>query len=531
MDDQDRPAGLQVGGSRVADRVDQRAALAAGVPGTLRAAAGERVARRRQIGWVRDDEVERLALDGLEQGPAQRPHAKPAQERVEPHGGDRTPRHVDRRHPRAGSRELERHRPGPRAELEHVVVAAEEGNGLSRQHPGVTARAKDARQPHQPHLTHTAESLTATFDAPAPFTVGIEEELMLLDPETLDLAPRSPELLELVEGDGRFKLELPAAQFEIASPALKGARDVAEFLGAARRDLRQAGAGLVELACSGVHPFADEEGELNAGERYKRTRREYGGLARRQLVFGLQVHVAVRPADRALAVYNGLREHLPELLALAANSPFYRGRDTGLAAVRPKLCELLPRRGVPPPLASWEEYAEALAWGRRAGGIPEAAVWWWELRPHPGFGTIEVRVPDAQVTVDDAAAIAATVHALARSLAERHDAGDATRPAAAWRIAENRWQALRHGLDGTLADLETGEPRPTRERLGALLEELEPHSAALGAEAQLRHARRLTERNGAKQQRERYEEGGMRVLTEWLIEGFAQPEGGQEAPK
>jgi carboxylate-amine ligase len=380
-------------------------------------------------------------------------------------------------------------------------------------------------------LTHTAESLRATFDAPAPFTLGIEEELMLLDPETLDLAPRSAALLERVEGDGRFKLELPAAQFEIASPALKGAPDVADFLAAARRDLKQAAAGLVELACSGVHPFADEEGELNAGERYKRTRREYGGLARRQLVFGLQVHVAVRPADKALAVYNGLREHLPELLALAANSPFYRGRDTGLAAVRPKLCELLPRQGVPPPLASWEEHAEALAWGARAGGIPEAAVWWWELRPHPGFGTIEVRVPDAQVTVEDAAAVAATVHALARALAERHDAGETTPPAAGWRIAENRWQALRHGLDGTLADLETGEPRPTRERLSALLDELGPHAVALGAEAQLRHARTLTECNGAKQQRERYEGGGMRVLTEWLIEGFTQPEGGQEPPK
>jgi carboxylate-amine ligase len=373
--------------------------------------------------------------------------------------------------------------------------------------------------------THTAESLTATFDAAAPFTVGIEEELMLLDPETLDLTPRSQDLLARVEGDGRFKLELPAAQFEIASPALRAAPDVAEFLAGARRDLRRAGDGLVELACSGVHPFADEEGELNAGERYKRTRREYGGLARRQLVFGLQVHVAVRPADKALAVYNGLRDYLPELLALAANSPFYRGADTGLAAVRAKLCELLPRQGVPPPLASWDEYAQALAWGARAGGIPEAAVWWWELRPHPSFGTIEVRVPDAQVTVEDAAAVAAVVHALARLLAERHDddAQPSTPPTPIWRIQENRWQALRHGLDGTLADLETGEPTPTRERLNTLLDELEPHADALGAKAQLVHARTLTERNGADRQRGQHAESGMRGLSEWLVKGFTGP--------
>jgi carboxylate-amine ligase len=380
-------------------------------------------------------------------------------------------------------------------------------------------------------LTHTAQTLRATFDAPTEFTVGIEEELMLLDPETLDLAPRATELLARVEGDGRFKLELPAAQFEIASPALRSAREAADFLATARHDLRQAAIGLAELACAGVHPFADEEGELNAGERYKRTRREYGGLARRQLVFGLQVHVAVRPADAALAVYNGLREYLPELLALAANSPFYRGSDTGLAAVRPKLCELLPRQGIPPPLASWEEYASALEWGARAGGIPEAGVWWWELRPHPSFGTIEVRVPDAQVTVEDSAAIVATVHALARLLVDRHEAGESPAPPApTWRIQENRWQALRHGLDGTLADLVTGEPLPTRERLRMLLEQIHPYAGELGAEAELSHALRLTESNGAARQREQHANGGIRALTAWLVEGFDQPKRGQVGP-
>ncbi|HEY0631750.1 MAG TPA: YbdK family carboxylate-amine ligase [Thermoleophilaceae bacterium] len=379
-------------------------------------------------------------------------------------------------------------------------------------------------------MTHTAETLRDTFDAPTELTVGIEEELMLLDPETLDLAPVAPQLLERVEGDGRFKLELPAAQFEIASPALRNAREAADFLATARHDLKQAAAGLAELASAGVHPFADEEGELNAGERYKRTRREYGGLARRQLVFGLQVHVAVRPADAALAVYNGLREYLPELLALAANSPFYRGADTGLAAVRPKLCELLPRQGVPPALASWEEYASALEWGARAGGIPEAGVWWWELRPHPSFGTIEVRVPDSQVTIEDSAAIVATVHALARLLLEQHQAGERLTPAPTWRIQENRWQAIRYGLDGTLADLGSGRPLPTRERLQMLLEKLLPYAPELGAEAELRHALRLTESNGAMRQRERHADGGIPALTEWLVEGFDQPKRGQEVP-
>jgi carboxylate-amine ligase len=378
------------------------------------------------------------------------------------------------------------------------------------------------------------------FDAPAPLTVRIEEELMLLDPETLDLAPRGPELFERVQAqagtepedrDGRFKLEMPAAQFEIASPALRNAADASDFLHTARRDLARAGDGLVRLACSGVHPFADEEGELNAGERYKRVAREYGAFARRQLVFGLQVHVAIRPADTALAVYNGLRHHLPELLALAANSPIYRGGDTGLAAIRPKLCELLPRQGVPPPLHSWDEYARALDWGARAGTIPEPGIWWWELRPHPSFGTLEVRVPDAQRTVEEAAAVVAVVHALAAQLAERHANGEPPPdPAPTWRIEENRWQALRHGLDGTLADLETGAPTPTRERLEALLDTLVPTAKAQGAEQHLTNARALVQKNGAARQREIHADGGIRTLTEWLVGGFEQPPMGQECP-
>jgi carboxylate-amine ligase len=354
-----------------------------------------------------------------------------------------------------------------------------------------------------------ATRLREIFDAPAPFTVGIEEELMLLDPATLDLAPVGEELKARVPEDGRFKIEMPAAQFEIASPPLRDAAHAAEFLRQARADLAKAADGLAKLACAGVHPFADEEGELNAGERYKRVHAEYGGIARRQLAFGLQVHVAVRPADTALKVYNGLRNHLPELLALAANSPIYRGTDTGLAAVRPKLCELLPRQGVPPHLASWDEYARALEWGARAGALPDPGVWWWELRPHPSFGTLEVRVPDAQRTVEEAAAIVATVHALAKHIAEDDEVP--SEPVPTWRIEENRWQALRHGLDGTMANLRTGEPTPTRERLHAILD-------AIGAP----QAKPLIDRNGAERQRELFEDQGAHAVTEWLTSGFTQ---------
>jgi carboxylate-amine ligase len=367
--------------------------------------------------------------------------------------------------------------------------------------------------------TQSAAQLRAVFDLPAPMTVGVEEELMLVDPASLDLAPRARELLERVDGDPRYKLELPAAQLEIVSPPLGSASAVADFLEEARADLRAAADGLVLLGGAGVHPFAAPEGELNAGPRYERTLGEYGRIARRQLVFGLQTHVAVRGADRALAVYNALRGYLPEVLALAANAPFYGGEDTGLATVRPKVNELLPRQGVPPAIPSWEAWADALRWGAALGTVPDPRVWWWELRPHPAYGTLEMRVPDTQATVQDAAGVVAFVHALTGWLAARHDAGEELPAPPTWRIEENRWRALSRGLDGELADLQTGAVAPARERIAALIDELAPAAAALGCERELGFARALGQSNGADRVRAAAR-GDARRAVAWLVERY-----------
>ena len=316
--------------------------------------------------------------------------------------------------------------------------------------------------------------LRALFDAPAPMTLGVEEEVMLLDPRTLDLAPRAREALAAVGGDERFTLELPAAQLEIVLPPVATAREAARDLLAARRDLAAALDGSLRAAAAGVHPFAAPLGELNAGARYERIAMQFGDVARAQLVFALQVHVAVRGADRALAVYNALRGELPLVAALAASAPVYAGRDTGMASVRPQISGLLPRQGVPPVLESFEAYAAALA------RLPDPAQWWWEVRPHPLHGTLEIRVPDAQGTVADAAAVIAVVHALVAWLAERFDAGDPLPAPPRWQVEEDRWLAARHGSAG-----------PLRERLESLLDTLEPVAGRLGAADELAHARAL----------------------------------------
>jgi glutamate---cysteine ligase / carboxylate-amine ligase len=357
-------------------------------------------------------------------------------------------------------------------------------------------------------------ALRAAFDGVEPLTVGIEEELMLLDPATLDLAPVAPQVLDRLGGDERFKLELPAAQIEIVLQPARSVAELAPQLGAARRELAAAAGGIALLAGAGLHPFAAAEGALNRGERYDQIEREYGTVARRQLVFALQVHVAVGGADRTLAVYNALRSQLPELAALAANAPFHGGRDTGFASFRPLIAGMLPRQGIPPPIASWEEWAGDLDWGARAGRVPAPSQWWFELRPHPAFGTLELRVCDAQATAAEAMAIAAVAQALVARLVEHRHGG-----VPSWRIEENRWVAARHGLDGEFAELLTGERIAVRERLRFLLEELEPYAAALGSSEQLAVARSLAQANGAAQLRAAAP-GDPCAATRWLADRF-----------
>jgi carboxylate-amine ligase len=376
---------------------------------------------------------------------------------------------------------------------------------------------------NQPNEPPSADALRSAFDGAAPFTVGIEDEVMLLDPQTHELAPRALEVVSGLDGDPRFKLELPASQVEIVTTPAATVPEAAAQLIEARRVLAGHAEPAVRPAGAGVPPLGSGIGQLNRLEAYEHTIEEYGPIARRQLVGALQVHVSVPGADRALAVYNAARSFLPWLAALAANGAFYAGHDSGLASVRPKLGELLPRQGVPPAISSWEDHADALAWGVASGTSRVPRTWWWELRPHPRFGTLEFRVPDAQATVADAAGVAAVAQALTAWLADRHDSGEELPVAASWRIEENRWSACRHGVEGTMADLDTGEARPTRARLEELIELLGPVAGRLGAGDALEEAARLTDRNGALVQRQVSAAGGASAVARSLAERFLEP--------
>jgi carboxylate-amine ligase len=353
--------------------------------------------------------------------------------------------------------------------------------------------------------------LRTAFDDVAPLTVGLEEEVLLLDPVTHAPVPLATEVVARAGADPRVKLELPAAQVELLTRPHAGVAGAIEELAGARRALARAAAGRALPAAMAVHPTAPAEALLNAGKRYSAIEERYGIVARRQLVGALQVHVAVGGADRTLAVYNALRGYLPELAALAAAAPFHDGRDTGLASVRPLIGGQLPRQGVPPALTSWEGFAEELRWGEAAGAVGEPRHWWWELRPHVGHGTLELRVPDVQPSLAQAHGVAAFAHALVAALAGAYDAGEPLPVAETWRIAENRWAALRWGVEGELADLVTGRRRPARERLLELTDRLERSAGHA-----LDRTRELIERNAAMELRQ----AGLADACGWVIAAY-----------
>ncbi|HYN99543.1 MAG TPA: YbdK family carboxylate-amine ligase [Actinomycetota bacterium] len=364
----------------------------------------------------------------------------------------------------------------------------------------------------------TGQSLAERFVDTARPTFGLEEEIMVLDPVTLDLLPRGVALLEGL--DGRFKAELPAAHAEIASSPATSFGELARELGECRRVLAAHVGDRARLAVAGVHPFSSRFGDLNEGERYQLLLAKYGDVARQQLVCGLHLHLAVGGPDRTLAVYNALRSYLPEIAALAANAPIYDGRDTTLASVRPLLSGMLPRMGVPPALESFDEYASHLNWGIDANRMGRPAEWWWELRLHGALGTLEIRVPDGQTTLEDALAIGAVALGTALWLADRFDGKDLPSPVASWKINENRWSALHRGMDSTLIDLETGVPGPAAKRIDWLLDQIGPAAGRLGGTEHLSRARRIAENNGAQKQRELFLGSGARAVTEWLADRF-----------
>jgi len=333
------------------------------------------------------------------------------------------------------------------------------------------------------------------------YTVGIEEEVMLLDPMTWTLAHRIDSVLPRLPhaSENRFNAETHGSALEIQTGVHKGVPDAIEELRDLRCELWEVLEKLdLAAASAGTHPFAVwQEIVISAGERYQFVHGSMRELARREPTFALHVHVGVPDPESAIRAMNRIRLNLPLLLALSVNSPFWQGRDTGLASARTPLFQAFPRVGIPRAFCTYSEYVEAVDVLIRSSAIPEPTFLWWDVRPQPRFGTIETRIMDAQTTVAETAALAALVQCIVRSEAE---GGPAESDPAPEVLAENRFLAARDGMDAELIEAEAGRRVPARELLARLLDVCGPHAAELGCETELAGVERLMAETGAGHQ-------------------------------
>ena len=346
------------------------------------------------------------------------------------------------------------------------------------------------------------------FEASTDFTVGLEEEFAILDPRTLSLDQRFEELRVAAQEDTVLAEavagELIKSEIEIRSGRGENFADAV----AKQREARSRLFGLAArhdalLGATGTHPWSPwQEQEIIDTEHYRRVQESLQYVAWRNNTFSVHVHVGVNGAERAIRVCDRLRTVMPELLAISANSPFLDGRHSGLHSARSQIfTKSFPRCGIPDAFGRWQAYADYIDFLVRTHSIIEFTQVWWSVRPHHSYGTVEMRICDAQTSADDSTALAGLITACIAQAALDHDEGVPFEDPPGRMIEENFWRAIRHGLDGKLIDLDRGEEYPAAAALDRLLAWTAPARGVLGIDPG------LPEQNGAQRQKRALAEG------------------------
>jgi glutamate---cysteine ligase / carboxylate-amine ligase len=339
------------------------------------------------------------------------------------------------------------------------------------------------------------------FTGPA-YTIGIEEELMILDASSFELVNAIETMLEATEA-GEIKPELMESVLEISTEPCRNVHEAGEQLRQLRRQVGQTAAAKgLAIGSAGTHPFAMWENQrIVARPRYRDLISALRFVARQELIFGVHVHVGIDDPDKAIHVANGMRVHMPILLGLSANSPFWRGDVTGLASVRTPIFRAFPRVGIPPTYKDWADYEQRIEFMTRARVIEDYTYLWHDVRPHPNFGTIEVRVMDSQTHVEHTIGLAALVQGLVRELSQHYESGQELSSYPFEMLDENKWLAARHGLEGELVDLPSSDRVATRALALRLIERMREHCQDLGSADELEAVVDLLDRgNGAARQ-------------------------------
>ena len=325
---------------------------------------------------------------------------------------------------------------------------------------------------------------------------------MILDAATFELVNAIEALLEPAPM-GEIKPELMESVLEISTDPCATVTEAGQQLRALRSQVTETAAGKdLAIGSAGTHPFAMwEDQRIVARPRYRDLISALRFVARQELIFGMHVHVGVDDPDKAIHVANGMRVHIPVLLGLSANSPFWRAATTGMASTRTPIFRAFPRVGIPPTYEDWEDYERRIEFMITAGVIADYTYLWHDVRTHPNFGTVEVRVMDSQTHIEHSLGLAALVQALVRELSEHFDAGKRLSRYPYEMLDENKWLAARHGLDGELVDLPSSDRVPTRALARRLLDRMREHCADLGSLSDLEAVQDLLTRgNGAARQ-------------------------------
>ncbi|HNC06507.1 MAG TPA: YbdK family carboxylate-amine ligase [Solirubrobacterales bacterium] len=354
------------------------------------------------------------------------------------------------------------------------------------------------------------DAVREVFENSIDFTIGLEEEFAIVDPDSLELVDRYPDLYAAAQDDpvlaGSAAGELIASEIEIRSGRSETMSEATKRQEEKRRHLfRLAEAHSVALASLGTHPWADYlDQEIIDTPHYQRLKKDLGWVARRNNTWSLHVHVGIRGADRAVAICDWLRERLPILLAASANSIFLDRQDTGLASVRTEIfTRTFPRCGIPGTFRDWTEYARFIDDLKAFGSVVEATQLWWSVRPHHAFGTVEVRICDAQTTAAESTGMAGLMTAVVAQTAIDLDEGrlDGEEPLRGRQIEENLWRAIRYGMDGKMIDFRGRREIETRQLLEEVIEWTGPARHNLGIEVE------LPDLNGAQRMRLDLESG------------------------
>jgi len=349
----------------------------------------------------------------------------------------------------------------------------------------------------------------AEFESVPDFTVAVEEEFALLDPDTLGLVNRFEELQDAAKGtdlEPHLVGELIASEVEVRTGRCDTFAEAAALVGERRQQLRAlADPRDLALGATGTHPWSPwQEQRIIDTPHYRRNDEILRYVVWRNNSFGIHVHVGINGADRAIRVCSALRNYLPELLALSASSPFVEGAFTYLHSARTQIfTRMFPRCGIPDSLGSWEEWETYVRFLYETGSVTEHTQIWWSVRPHLAFPTVEIRICDAQPDLGESRSLAALCYALTARIARALDEGEPLPGLPNRLLEENFWRAIRHGLSGELIDFERGEPVPSRARLEQLVEWVRPVAEELGAAEWLA----IPERNAAERQIARHDEG------------------------